>query len=719
MKITTLRGIRTLLESARKNFSRRLKLSQLTTLPYDQTLDLTLRQEARAVTKIAAQGIRLSEIDPVIVAHEAALRLEVADAKIAELRHNIDEMNRTVLAASEELSQRPTTEQTEELRRQTVTLTNQLEDKQAELLRLNAQLEELRQELSGRPTSETLAAATTTADKAQRRIAELEELNQRLESAADQAGRQISDLLHKNEQWQRYGQEIQPKIDQFDAISAELSVHRLNMQSVTRLAFYGAEGPRYCYSSNGFTLLTDVGSTRTSNEDSVAYIRLSDGREVFIVADGMGGHAAGEVASKLVIRHFLNALEDGETLDAAINIANDRAARLLPRGAGSTLVAAVLDRQNLRLQIAHVGDSRAKLVLDDASKEPLHLTLDHSSKFHYMHYLREQAGNEGIPRLPSLPATESEIQTVEDFTLPPEYNNVAAKNVIATALGQLNRQRDGSVNTPTIRITEIALQEADRDSTLLLYSDGAIDNVPESELTDIARSQPTDRAVAEAIRDNALGRSYDNISVIAVRLPFTLDLTDSNSVEYPSTAGTSYDASVKAEQANYYDPLLSLLSPNQRGWLYRVMERIPGLDQAQMQLISEQMDNTGWTFDQITALPLEQQLRLLADQPLKSNVRQQVIDRLCEKQSAAVLAQLTSQDLAVAQGARAVTERYLRRSLQSSSKNTSLRKPLITTVKTHGLRDMVNSIAQNPNEVPQIAAEARHIYKKSKPGLFG
>ena len=128
---------------------------------------------------------------------------------------------------------------------------------------------------------------------------------------------------------------------------------------------------------------TDVGLARSGNEDS--HLR---GRTVFAVADGLGGHQGGEVASAMAVeplaaldgRAFADAGQAAEVLAEAIgeaNLAILRRARSDPElwGMGTTVTAAAVAGDRV-LQLAHVGDSRAYLLRADA---PLRqLTTDHT-----------------------------------------------------------------------------------------------------------------------------------------------------------------------------------------------------------------------------------------------------------------------------------------------------------------------------------------------------
>ncbi len=134
---------------------------------------------------------------------------------------------------------------------------------------------------------------------------------------------------------------------------------------------------------------TDVGIVRSGNEDN--YLMLAD-RGVFIVADGMGGHAAGEVASEMAVRLISRDLgtvrglpdeEVAERMRQAIRGANAAIyERTLTehdkRGMGTTATALVLLPN--RFLLGHVGDSRAYRLRDGRFEQ---LTKDHS-------YVQEQ-----------------------------------------------------------------------------------------------------------------------------------------------------------------------------------------------------------------------------------------------------------------------------------------------------------------------------------------
>lgn len=125
---------------------------------------------------------------------------------------------------------------------------------------------------------------------------------------------------------------------------------------------------------------SDVGRRRQMNQDSAA-----TGPRLLVVADGMGGHAHGEVASSVAVRAVVDAVPDdltGVDLLAVLGTALEDAARRLTdlatddpelRGTGTTVVAFLVD--GLRIGIAHIGDSRAYLLRDG---ELVRLTRDHT-----------------------------------------------------------------------------------------------------------------------------------------------------------------------------------------------------------------------------------------------------------------------------------------------------------------------------------------------------
>jgi serine/threonine protein phosphatase PrpC len=129
--------------------------------------------------------------------------------------------------------------------------------------------------------------------------------------------------------------------------------------------------------------VSDQGRTRKSNEDFYGLnLNNREGACNFVVCDGMGGAAAGEVASRMAVEAMLHAMSDGvltrETFQHAVDAANHRVHHSAEQdptraGMGTTLVA-MATRGN-RAWIAHVGDSRAYRFRDGGLER---LTHDHS-----------------------------------------------------------------------------------------------------------------------------------------------------------------------------------------------------------------------------------------------------------------------------------------------------------------------------------------------------
>ncbi|HEU5171089.1 MAG TPA: Stp1/IreP family PP2C-type Ser/Thr phosphatase [Gemmatimonadales bacterium] len=247
---------------------------------------------------------------------------------------------------------------------------------------------------------------------------------------------------------------------------------------------------------------TDVGVVRSGNEDN--YLMLSD-RGVFIVADGMGGHAAGEVASEMAVRitsreigsvRGLTEPQVGERVRAAIRMANDAIfERTLmehdKRGMGTTATVLVLLRG--RYLIGQVGDSRAYLLRNGTLSQ---LTKDHS-------YVQEQV--------------DAGLLTPEQARVHP-YSNVITRCV-------------GASMDVAPDLYFGALQTGD---IVLLASDGLTGMLEDEQLVKIlgGNGDPqswVDRLITEANRRGGL----DNITAIVVRI----DAVDAPTGEHPAITG--------------------------------------------------------------------------------------------------------------------------------------------------------------------------------------
>jgi len=207
--------------------------------------------------------------------------------------------------------------------------------------------------------------------------------------------------------------------------------------------------------------LTDVGRKRKGNED---FFHIDLERALFIVADGMGGHVAGEVASKLAvqtIQEFMrvsdtdseitwpfefdkNLSEGGNRIQVAIQLANREIVRHMAtreehRGMGTTVVTAVVEDD--ACYIGHVGDSRAYLVREGEIRQ---LTRDHT-------FVNEQVE--------------------KGFMSKAEAERHPARNILTRAVG--------STEDLAVDISETPLQPGD---FVLLCSDGLSSMVPDPEI---------------------------------------------------------------------------------------------------------------------------------------------------------------------------------------------------------------------------------------------
>ena len=244
---------------------------------------------------------------------------------------------------------------------------------------------------------------------------------------------------------------------------------------------------------------SDLGCVRTNNEDNFGY----DTRYgVFVVCDGMGGQAAGEVASKMGVDIILDYFRkaggetgkypvEGQAMEGVSERANALASsiRLANRsifeaasknaghaGMGSTVVAALV--KGSFLSIAHVGDSRIYLIRKDSIQQ---LTNDHS-------LVMEQVRRGLI--------TQEEA----------EKSNM--QNIIIRALG--------SEATVEADVDDMMAQPGD---ILLLASDGLTKHVKDSALLKLVKGAPTLSqacdALIQAARDDG---GDDNITCILVRV---------------------------------------------------------------------------------------------------------------------------------------------------------------------------------------------------------
>ena len=246
-----------------------------------------------------------------------------------------------------------------------------------------------------------------------------------------------------------------------------------------------------------WAMRSDPGDVRPHNEDFCAgYVPTipDDAWEhgpVFVVADGLGGHAAGEVASRLATDTMTTqwrktkAAAPRSALRDAVRAANtavyDASLESGRRGMGTTLTALTLAGHEAF--VAHVGDSRAYHVRKEVCRQ---LTADHSRV--------------------------GEMLRMKLIT-PEQAANHPARSQLTRSLG----------GDPTVQVDLVTTDVAE-DDTFILCSDGLWDSVSRQEMADIARriggdTVPTPAEAADMLVDLALKRDApDNVTVVVVRV---------------------------------------------------------------------------------------------------------------------------------------------------------------------------------------------------------
>ena len=240
-------------------------------------------------------------------------------------------------------------------------------------------------------------------------------------------------------------------------------------------------------------MLTDIGRVRSTNEDTVAFVAPAEGTPeekvgfMALVADGMGGHAAGEVASALaadVVRRVV--YSSSEAPSRALRTAFESANRAIldyaaanpgARGMGTTCTT-ILIRNNL-LWLAHVGDSRAYLL-----REGVLLQLSDDQTLH--------------------------ARLIRDGVMTPEQAQKSpGGNFILQALGARDKFE------PTIFD---AGRELRPDDTVLLCSDGLHNLVTDADILAIVHANNPQEACRELVEKALAAGGIDNVSVGVFRI---------------------------------------------------------------------------------------------------------------------------------------------------------------------------------------------------------
>ena len=231
---------------------------------------------------------------------------------------------------------------------------------------------------------------------------------------------------------------------------------------------------------------TDIGKKRTHNEDSIL---VDESMHIFLLADGMGGHQAGEVASDLAVKESYAWLKENidkvrskevvsnllieSLLKAHSTVKAISTTDINLAGMGTTLIQMLADGNNAH--ICHVGDSRAYLIGNGIKQ----ITQDHTSE---MYFVKEGIAVEGM-----LPVQKMRVLT----------------------------QAVGGQATPVPEIKQIILNPKD---IILLCSDGLTDMLSDKEIESVIQKYRDNLPVTA---DNLIHEAndkggIDNISVILI-----------------------------------------------------------------------------------------------------------------------------------------------------------------------------------------------------------
>lgn len=224
-----------------------------------------------------------------------------------------------------------------------------------------------------------------------------------------------------------------------------------------------------------------LGNDRENNEDQ--YLALPE-EMVWVLADGVGGQDAGEVASELVCKRVGDELNAHHSLESAIQLAHDDILNAPSQGIGkpgmaSTVVA--LQVYDHAYQVSWVGDSRAYLWGHD---QLVQISRDQS--------LVQRLVDEGVISL-------------EEAAVHPR------KNMLLQAIGQ--------ENIDTLEVGSVRADFEDGDK-IILCSDGLSDYVSEAEMLEILRGESRDdQSLVDQLVDKALANDgKDNVTVVVVSL---------------------------------------------------------------------------------------------------------------------------------------------------------------------------------------------------------
>jgi len=226
-----------------------------------------------------------------------------------------------------------------------------------------------------------------------------------------------------------------------------------------------------------FATATHVGNVRDHNEDS--YV-ADENHNLWLIADGMGGHAGGEIASALAADIVSSGVANGVALEEAIQCAHQAILDAVKNGKGKygmgTTIVAVHMLENV-YELAWVGDSRAYL------------------------------WNNGLTQISK---DHSYVQMLVDLgkILPEEARWHPQKNIITQSLGSEFLDK---------LMVDVQQGELRPGQKLLLCSDGLSDELDDRVIEGIVGSGSADQEIVDTLMASALeGRAGDNVSMILI-----------------------------------------------------------------------------------------------------------------------------------------------------------------------------------------------------------
>lgn len=239
-----------------------------------------------------------------------------------------------------------------------------------------------------------------------------------------------------------------------------------------------------------FSTITNIGKIRKENEDAFSNISLND-LDFFIVADGMGGHSKGELASKLAANLFIEYIKKADIdsydsytklLEEAIFFANEEIYKLSQKEGeikmGTTVVCLCIDNKNKVYHLTHLGDSRAYIY---KNKNLELLTRDHS-------LVNDLLDSGSITQ--------------------DEADNFINKSAITRAVG-----------TEINIVPESKSLDMDKGDIILMVTDGLTNELTDEKIEEIVKDQSDPYQISTRLIEEAINHGgRDNITVTTILL---------------------------------------------------------------------------------------------------------------------------------------------------------------------------------------------------------